>query len=283
MKKISVLLMSFFGVTALVACNSGSSSSPSNTGGDPTTIPAPEQYKASLPAGGELISTTNLYLSTNSSEIPLQFGVKDITTDVIVKFTVETNSNINSNSLKGGSSALVPTISPRECVFKSINPQPCTITVNASVAPVGNYRVVPSTAKDLAPIMITTMTQSSFTLPNGAYTTSEYIVSGISCQITEASGSLAVSNGEICFNYDGHIGCQNNHPIPIPSGSNPFDGRGFFSNVVWTGSAATMYWIPEGCPGVLAPITITKSLNHNVLNASPVYLSGGRAAFSTGH
>lgn len=41
MKKISVLLMALLGATALVACNSGGGSSPSNNGGDPTPAPTP--------------------------------------------------------------------------------------------------------------------------------------------------------------------------------------------------------------------------------------------------
>ena len=287
MKKLTLLILGAASL-GMVACNGGgSSSSGGSGGGGSANTPQPEVYNAQIPEGGQLVSTTNLYLSTSSSEIPLQFGVENLTSDVTVKFTVQAGSNASNSSLKNVKNVTnqsLPSISPQECVFSLINPQPCTITMNASVAPAGNYSIVPSTTTTLTPITITTVAQSSFTFPDGNYTTSEYFVNG-DCQITPASESIVVSNGQICFNY-GQIDCQNNHPIPIPSGSNPFNGRGYLSNVAWTGSVATFYWTPEGCPGLLAPITITKSMSNNVLSTAavvPFSSRNGRTVFSVVH
>lgn len=274
MRNITKILLISSTTTLLAACNGGSSGgNSSGGGGNNYDTPQPQVYSAVLPGGGNLISTTNLYFSTSSNNIPLQFGVQNIINDTTVSFTVQA-TNSTTKTLQ---SVSLPTISPSQCIFSATNPQPCTITMDASAAPAGSYTLVPATTANLTPITITTELQSSFTLPDGTY---EAAITGAhppECKLNTSSETLVVSNGTLCVGSF----CQPNYAIPVPSGSNPFAGQGYFSNVAWTGTVATLNWTPDGCPGVLAPNTFTKinvSGNSTRLKTAP--LRGIRTIFS---
>lgn len=261
------LLISVLVSTFIASCNSGGGTSSSNGGSSNNNISQPQEYSAQLPSGGNLMATTNLYLSANSNNIPLQFGVQNLTADTTVTFTVQpTNSNSASSQ-----SASLPSISPTQCVFNVTNPQPCTIIIDTSVAPVGSYRLIPATTENLTPITFTTMTQASFTLPDGTYQSSEYRVNP-NCQLTHINETYTVTGGQLCSAVFGE--CQANQEIPIPSGNNPFKGHdGYLLNVAWTGNVATLNWNPEGCPATLASTTLTKvsnSVSSIITTASPL-------------
>lgn len=252
MKKLSVLLMSICGATALVACGSGSSSS--GGGGGIADTPQPTKYSESIPTGGTLISLNNLYLATDATDAPLSFGVESITADTTVSFTVQANNSTSSGKLQA---TTMPTLSPDSCTFDAANPQPCTININASGVPAESYIIVPIVGVGaMPPISVTTQSASSVTLPNGEYTAQIIgtFTDGITCELlTPITASISVSGNQMCTPG----GCKTNKPVPVPSGANPFT-NGFMFNVSWTGTVLTLDDTSAECPGLIGSVVLTK-------------------------
>lgn len=267
MRKLSIVLLTSAGAL-LAACNGGGSSS-ANNGGTPTPSPTPTPaptstpnppttYSAALPNGGNLITSSNLILASNASSVPLAFSVTGVNSNTTVDFVVTGTSN---NSLQANDD--VPTITPASCSFTAEDPQPCNPVLNVANSSIGNYIITPTVnSTNLAPITFSTQTASSVTLPDGDYSSTG--PSHSACTANPASTDyFFISNGQFCA----YGKCQPNAPFPIPSGPNPFDGKGYFTNVSWTGSTITLNWTPETCPGLLLPTVITK-INSTGLNTN---------------
>ncbi len=259
MKKINLLAVLVAGVFA-VACNSGSS----NGGGSTTTDAcsdgastcgapaAPVAYNQPIQSGGSLLSTTGLYVSTGSIDVPLPFEVNGITQDTVVTFTVA--ASLSTNTLQA---SVLPVLSSSSCTFNVASPQVCNLTVNFTGASNGAYAITPSVGgQAMAPVTITSMNGSSFTLPDGTYTTSEYS-SGIDCVPIPHSQQMIVSNNQLCSTD--YQFCQPNAPFPTPNGPNPFAGHGYMDYVSYNGITASFNWTPTNCPMQIAITTITRT------------------------
>ncbi|MBX9890426.1 MAG: hypothetical protein K2X94_04105 [Amoebophilaceae bacterium] len=256
MKKINLLAVVVAGVFA-VACNGGSSSGGSSTP-EPTPTPtptvtptptptpsddcsngaatcgapaAPVAYNQLIQSGGSLLSTTGLYVSTGSTDVPLPFEVSNITQDVVVTFTVA-QSSASTNKLQANA---LPVLSSNSCTFNVASPEACNLNVNFAGASNGVYTITPSIGgQAMPPITITSMAASSFTLPLGTYVLAGKLLEvGSSAGVIDRCGIWDIPNGWIfvntltggyvcldneCAHASGIIVAQNRYPtVTLPS------------------------------------------------------------------
>lgn len=265
MKKINLLAVVVAGAFA-AACNGGGSSNNSGSGGGSTSDAcangaatcgapaAPVAYNQPIQSGGSLLSTTGLYVSTGSTDVPLPFEVNNITQETVVTFTIaQSSASTSTNKLQA---SVLPVLSSNSCTFNAASPQVCNLTVNFTGASNGTYNITPSVAgQAMVPVTITSMNGSSFTLPDGTYTTTEY-GAGSDCVPIPISHQMVVNNNQICFANT--TDCQPNAPFPTPNGPNPFAGHGYMDYVSYNGTTASLNWTPPAnCPMQIAITTIT--------------------------
>lgn len=247
--------MSLFGAVSLVACNGGGSSGGgagdqvngnANMNGTP-----PQDYSANLTNGGSLLSITNVEIATNQNDAILSFGANNLPRNTTVNFTV---------SPAVGVTGTLPTLNPASCTFESSNPQTCELNLDTNGASAGNYIIQPNDGQNLTPITLSTMSPGSLML-NGTYNATDTGVGSDCSSIGTVHYTLIANNSQICVNFMGNQECQPNAPIPIPSGANPFQGKGFLSNVKYANGTINLYWTPPYCPGTLEPVVLTKTSN----------------------
>lgn len=147
----------------------------------PQPIPDPSEYSDLLPNGGQLVSTSGLYLASNSESSILNFSATDITSPVIVNFSIS-----SASSLTG----VLPTLSPSSCTLTINNPS-CNLNLNLVGSAVGRYLVTPSVGViNLTPVQLTSQIASSVFLPKGRY----YLLSG---NITSAGDCWFVNEHDV--------------------------------------------------------------------------------------
>ncbi len=212
MKKINLLVMVVAGVFT-VACNGGGSSGSGGGGntvdacangaatcGAPSAVTA---YSQPIQSGGNLLSTTGIYVSAGSTTVPIPFTVNGITQDTVVTFTVA-QSTSTTNKLKN--STVLPTLSSDSCTFNAASPQPCSLNMDFSGVSNGAYTITPSVGgQSMSPITITSMAASSFTLPLGTY-------------------SVSVPTFTIVLNDTGFERCYANYDFPVQTMVNTLTG-----------------------------------------------------------
>ena len=225
MKKINLLAVVVAGVFA-VACNGGSSSGGSSTP-EPTPTPtptvtptptptpsddcsngaadcgapaAPVAYNQPIQSGGSLLSTTGLYVSTGSTDVPLPFEVNGITQDTVVTFTVAPSlASTSTNKLQ---TSVLPVLSSNSCTFNAASPQVCNLNVNFAGTSNGVYTITPSIGgQAMTQITVTSMASSSFTLPLGTYVLAGKLLEvGSSAGVIDSCGIWDIPNGWIFVN-----------------------------------------------------------------------------------
>ena len=206
-------LLIFSSAIALSACNSGSSSS-SGTNSNVYNGTLIESYSVSLPTGGNLVSTTNMFYATNATVSPiLYFGVESNSSNVNITFSVQQTAGsattANNVSVK---SSTIPSITPTTCNFTSQN-ESCAITLNLNSSAAGTYSITPMIESisniALSPIVFTVLPQTTYIIANGTYTRQGYDFSpnqlGVlpDCNVAYTTYTYqTVSNGQFCISSD---------------------------------------------------------------------------------
>lgn len=247
MKKISLLLVSLFGATAIVACNGGGSSGGGGGGGGDApsgctngasqcgASSAATQYDTLFPAGtaGSLITANNVVIG-NGESVALTFGVKNITSPVTVSFTTD-SGNLQSNQSY--------TFGGPESSY--------TITLQTNDAT--SYNVTPSVgATNMTPVTVSTISASMFQLPLGTYKDNSVYIDRATAACTPHNAQElqmievnTMSGFYTCLSAFGHSECQISKDsytlTPIYSRLGAFQlpyaaygSRGYYFNGTWS-------------------------------------------------
>ena len=302
MKKINLLAVLVAGVF-VAACNGGGSSNNSGGGGGgtsdacangATTCGAPAAsatYNQPIQSGGSLLSTTDLYVSTGSTDIPLSFSVSNITQDTVVTFTVAPLSTSTSMNKLQDATAL-PILSSDFCTFNAASPQACNLNANFLGASNGVYTITPSVGgQAMPPITITSMAASSFTLPLGTYSYAGQSLGVVSnspgvidhCYVSDVpQGTIFVNNStggyfcgnNQCFPATGIVEHTRFPTVSLPSGvinvpatvDLPAYSQ-YLTNAGWNNNvfSSTYSNSPAQCSGLFATSTMTLQSSSTVL------------------
>ena len=302
MKKINLLAVLVAGVF-VAACNGGGSSNNSGGGGGgtsdacangATTCGAPAAsatYNQPIQSGGSLLSTTDLYVSTGSTDIPLSFSVSNITQDTVVTFTVAPLSTSTSMNKLQDATAL-PILSSDFCTFNAASPQACNLNANFLGASNGVYTITPSVGgQAMPPITITSMAASSFTLPLGTYSYAGQSLGVVSnspgvidhCYVSDVpQGTVFVNNStggyfcgnNQCFPATGIVEHTRFPTVSLPSGvinvpatvDLPAYSQ-YLTNAGWNNNvfSSTYSNSPAQCSGLFATSTMTLQSSSTVL------------------
>lgn len=212
MKQISILLMSLFGATALVACGGGSSGGNGGGGDNPPSACANGQPSCgalesatpfsqvipinSLPLSGLTVgigespvitSVTNLYLS-NQQNSYISFSVESngITQPFIIDFSIlADDANIPSgSSLPQFTNSTSVGQAGNQCKFPSdsTGSYNCTLTISPNSAPSGKYKITGTILNGNQPFEINVVTNfeesTTLILPYGTYIDNSSLVFG---------------------------------------------------------------------------------------------------------
>ena len=297
MKKINLLAVVVAGVFA-VACNGGSSSGGGSTTTDACSNgaatcgapAAPVTYNQQIQSGGSLLSTTDLYVSTGSTDIPLSFSVSNITQDTVVTFTVaQSSTSASTNKLQANT---LPVLSSNSCTFNAASSQACNLNANFLGTSNGVYTITPSIGgQAMTPITITSMAASSFTLPLGTYSYAGQLLGVVSnspgvidhCYVSDVpQGTIFVNNStggffcgnNQCFPATGIVEHTRFPTVSLPSGvinvpatvDLPAYSQ-YLTNAGWNNNvfSSTYSNSPAQCSGLFATSTMTLQSSSTVL------------------
>ena len=215
MKNILMLAFGTASAISLTACNGGSSPSSTNINNNGYNGTVAESYSASLPGGGILTTTTNMFYPANTNEsTPLYLSVSGITGSVNVNFTIQPavgSDGIQQSNIKLAAVNLPTIVSPALCAFESNGNESCTLTIDLNNAGAGSYTITPtleSTA--LTPLInFTVLTQMNYIIPDGTYVetvTGNYPVRvgflpGCYIESAPSTYTYTVTNGYGCNQY----------------------------------------------------------------------------------